>query len=149
MSTVTDYNSYIASTYANKSNSASNSTAAEKNNSLISSEGFLRLLAVQLSNQDCLNPTQDTEFISQMAQFTSLQAMQEVSQAVNLQYNASLAGKTVTVQGMDTNGRSYEKTGVVESVNFRADEAVLVIDGKSYPVKDLKEVIATQQTESV
>lgn len=147
MSTVSEYNSYIAS-YASRSNSTSNSTAADRNNSLISSEGFLRLLAVQLSNQDCLNPTQDTEFISQMAQFTSLQAMQEVSKAVNLQYNASLAGKTVTVQGMDTNGRMYAKTGVVESVYFSSDETILVIDGRSYPVSDLIEVVATKQSET-
>jgi len=36
---------------------------------------FLQLLAVQMENQDPLNPTSDTQFISQMAQFTSLQQM--------------------------------------------------------------------------
>jgi len=42
-------------------------------------DAFLRLLTTQLSNQDPLNPTEDREFIAQMAQFSSLEQMQNLN----------------------------------------------------------------------
>ncbi|MCR4926206.1 MAG: hypothetical protein K5917_07950 [Clostridiales bacterium] len=139
--TINDYMSYINNANGvNKSREANSTT--QKNNSLISSEGFLQLLATQLTNQDCLNPTEDTQFIAQMAQFTSLQAMQEVSDSVRLQYGASLAGKTAYLSGMNSEGRSYEITGLIEAVNFSSDKTLIIINGSAYPITDLKEVLA-------
>ncbi|NBG87569.1 flagellar hook capping protein [Isachenkonia alkalipeptolytica] len=42
-------------------------------------DAFLQLLTTQLSNQDPLNPTEDREFIAQMAQFSSLEQMQNLN----------------------------------------------------------------------
>ena len=36
-------------------------------------QDFLKLMVAQLQNQDMMNPTSDTEFIAQLAQFSSLQ----------------------------------------------------------------------------
>jgi flagellar basal-body rod modification protein FlgD len=58
------------------------STAGRTPGTSLSMDDFLQLLAAQLANQDALNPSTDTEFISQMAQFTSLQAMQTMSEVV-------------------------------------------------------------------
>lgn len=139
-SSVTDYFNYINTSAPAKKKE--DMTTSEKKNSLISSDGFLKLLAVQLTNQDCLNPTEDTAFVAQMAQFTALQAMQEVSKATNLQYGASFVGKTVFLAGRDSKGLAYDKTGVVQGVNFSSNETLLIIDGSAYPLKDVKEIIA-------
>jgi flagellar basal-body rod modification protein FlgD len=76
-------------------------------------DDFLRLLTVQLRNQDPLNPISNTDFIAQTAQFTSLEQLQNMNQ--NLQKvmgqlgggaassgpasAAALLGRSVTVNG--------------------------------------------------
>ena len=42
-------------------------------------DDFLKLLTVQLQTQDPMKPMEDTQFISQMASFTSLQEMRALS----------------------------------------------------------------------
>lgn len=54
-----------------------NKNIAKKND--LDKNVFLRLLTTQLSNQDPLNPMEDKEFIAQMAQFSSLEQMQNLN----------------------------------------------------------------------
>ena len=42
-------------------------------------DAFLQLLVTQLQNQDPLDPVDDKEFISQMAQFSALEQMQNLN----------------------------------------------------------------------
>ena len=45
-------------------------------------DAFLNLLVTQLKNQDPLNPMEDKEFIAQMAQFSTLEQMQELNKNI-------------------------------------------------------------------
>jgi flagellar basal-body rod modification protein FlgD len=45
-------------------------------------DAFLRLLLTQLQHQDPTKPMQDTEFIAQLAQFSQLEKLTEISRAV-------------------------------------------------------------------
>mgnify|MGYP000395099561 CR=1 FL=1 len=58
---------------------------ATKNNSQnrIDKNAFLNLLIIQLKNQDPLNPVEDKEFIAQMAQFSSLEQLQELNKKMD------------------------------------------------------------------
>ena len=46
---------------------------------MLGADDFMKLLTTQLTSQDPMNPMKDTEFISQMANFTSLEQMRTLS----------------------------------------------------------------------
>lgn len=54
----------------------------DSHNNDLDKDAFLRLLTTQLANQDPLNPIEDREFIAQLAQFSSLEQMQNLNKNV-------------------------------------------------------------------
>ena len=84
-------------------------------------EDFLILLVTQLQYQDPLNPADSTEFISQLAQFSSLEQMQNVNknleiiqlyeQSINNAQALNFIGKNVKASGSAfdyTSGESHD-----------------------------------------
>jgi flagellar basal-body rod modification protein FlgD len=85
---------------------------------------FLQLLTTQLSNQDPMNPMDDTQSVSQLAQFSALQASDNLETSFsNFQSNfavlqsSQLIGKTVTVNSTDASGNSSSISGTVSSIS--------------------------------
>ncbi len=85
---------------------------------------FLQLLTTQMSNQDPLNPMDDTQSVSQLAQFSALQASDNLQTSfANFQSNfavlqsANLVGKSVTVNSVDASGNTSSITGTVGYVS--------------------------------
>jgi len=117
-----------SSTPQTGSNSSSNSVSNAVNKSL-GKDDFLKLLTTELTNQDPLQPMDNKDFIAQMAQFSSLEQMNNVSKSVQdlktsmttyfqqglLSQGAALIGKQVS--GIDTDGKTVI-SGKVESVKW-------------------------------
>jgi len=100
----------------------SGSTTVSNPYSQLGKDEFLQLLVTQMQHQDPLNPTSDTEFIAQMAQFSSLEQMQNLNTSFS-QYKAyNLVGQDVTAS---INGTTVE--GVVDAVRLQADGQFAVI----------------------
>jgi flagellar basal-body rod modification protein FlgD len=113
----------------------------DKRKSDMSIETFYQLLIAEMSNQDPLDPMSNTEFISQMAAFTSLQVQQEALYYNNANYAHSLAGKTVIV-ARSTGGDGLDvQQGVVTAVNFSGGDFLVTVNGKEYPLKNIMEVL--------
>ena len=65
---------------------------------------FLSLLLTQLSNQDPLEPMKDEDFIAQLAQFSSLERLEEISASMNTLVNLVEIGQDQNqLPGNDTN----------------------------------------------
>lgn len=93
---------------------------------------FLQLLVAQMKYQDPSNPADSTQFLTQTAQFTALEKMEEVAKqtanlvGLQLAFGASsMVGKTVTYPNAD----GTTSTGVVSSVRFESTGPVLQVDG--------------------
>lgn len=122
--------------------SSSTSGTSKKSKNGMDMTTFMQLLAAQFENQDIMNPTDNTQFISELAQFTSLQAMNTLTQYSDAQYAASLVGKTVKVYSYDNGGNKVEKQGVVQSADFTSsDGAKIAVDGTSYDLSAIEQVI--------
>lgn len=111
----------------------------DANADLVNSETFLNLLVAEMTNQDPLEPTSNTEFITQMAQFSQLQYLQDTSSYSMGNYASSLVGKTVTVSEM-IGGEKVDRTGVVTEVRKAGDEFQIVVDGIGFKLKSVQAI---------
>lgn len=108
-------------------------------------DDFLKILITQMSNQDPTNPLENTEFIAQMAQFSSLEQMTNMAQSfeklstlINSTEAQSTLGKTVEVDLGDTTGM-----GVVQAVTRGANPQVQV-NGMLYDMSKVRAVYDAQ-----
>lgn len=113
---------------------------------LVTMDNFYSLLIAEMQNQDPLEPTSNTEFISQMASFTALQAQQDTFETQQMSYANSLIGKTVTV----SKGDGEVETGVVSYVKG-GDTPMINVNGTNYKLSAVSQVHdnGTQQTSSI
>ena len=61
---------------------------------------FLKLLVAQLTNQDPLNPVEDKEFIAQLAQFTTVEELQNINTSMEELNSAYLRQQSVSAAGL-------------------------------------------------
>jgi len=117
------------------SSSSSNLSSALPTQTLNQSD-FLNLLVTELQNQDPMNPMSDTDFIAQMAQFSTLQQSQQTYQSISETQAANLIGATVSVTG--TGGVS--DTGTVTSVLMNSGKPEIVVNGQPYTLDEIQTV---------
>lgn len=105
----------------------------DKKNDVVTMDSFYQLLVAEMQNQDPLEPTSNTEFISQMASFTSLQAQQDNLDMQQQNYAKSLVGQVVGV----SDGGSELITGTVKYVTY-GDKVKVNVNGQNYNLDAIK-----------
>jgi len=108
-------------------------------------EDFLLLLSTQLRFQDPLNPQNDSDFAAGLAQFSSLEQMQNLNHTLEsmASYQSySLVGRFVVAETV-INGNMAKIAGVVDSVFMQRGVAMAQIGEKTVPVSSIKEVFDT------
>ena len=124
-------------------------TTKTKNNNVIDSDMFLTLLVAEMQNQDPLEPTSNTEWVSQYATFTQVQQMTEMSRSMDQIRANSLVGKEVIMKvTSESTGEVTYKRGKVEYVQVENGKSLLVIDGGQYSIDDLDSVISDEYSEA-
>ena len=114
-----------------------------KTSNELGKDDFLKLLITQLQNQDPTSPMENTEFISQMAQFSSLEQMTNMSSSfakmaayINSSEAASTLGKTVELNIGDATVQ-----GIVEGAT-RGENPQILVNGMYYSMDKIAAIYA-------
>src|SRR5690606_24143033 len=116
-------------------------TSEKKDKSILDKDDFLKLLITQLAYQDPTNPVEDREFISQMAQFSALEQMNNVANEMKglrqmIGLSSELIGKKVEWRVRTANGYEY-KSGIVEAISQRSGETVVIVGKEEVQFTDI------------
>ncbi|MFT8313918.1 MAG: flagellar hook capping FlgD N-terminal domain-containing protein [Clostridium sp.] len=120
---LTGYQSAVTS-----SGATNKGTKIVKKGQEIDKNSFLRILSAELSNQDPTNSSnQDsTQYVAQLAQFSSLEQMANLNSTMTLNSAANLIGVNVKFNSLDSLGNNY--MGIVKSVTKDGDAITLSVD---------------------
>lgn len=100
------------------------STKENSSNSSLDKDAFLQLLVTQMQYQDPLEPTSNTEYMAQLAQFSSVEELQNLSSTFSTGQAMNLTGQYVILNVPDSTGEIKQVSGLVDYVT--------VTDGKAY-----------------
>jgi flagellar basal-body rod modification protein FlgD len=125
------------------------SSSSSSSNNTVDSDTFLTLLVAEMQNQDPLEPTSNTEWVAQYAQFTQVETMNEMSESMDLLRANSLVGKDVImkVTSASTGDVTYA-SGTVDYVEVENGKPILVIGGNQYALSDLDTVVSDDYSEA-
>ena len=125
-------------------NNATTTTAEKretKGTTNLGQDAFLQLLIAEMQHQDPLEPTTNTEWISQMATFSQLEELQSLSKTTENTQIFSLVGKNVIVSTEDASGKTVLKEGVVDFISMSGGKAKFSINGALYSMDELYSVV--------
>jgi flagellar basal-body rod modification protein FlgD len=113
---------------------------------------FLQILTTEMSNQDPTQQTDSTAYVAQLAQFSSLEQMQNLNNSVTFSNASSLIGKTVTVSDTDANNNPY--SGSVAGVSKNGDTISMTLNitsngtttQKQFDYSNITKIAATTAT---
>ena len=110
---------------------------------------YMKLLVEQLKNQDPMNPLDNNQMASQLAQFSQLQQLEtmnsrfaDVLKTNELMYASSLIGKTVTYQYQAEDGSAQISAGTVQ-LAYKNSEGNIILSIDGYAA-GLDEVVSVQ-----
>ncbi|MDZ4163671.1 MAG: flagellar hook capping FlgD N-terminal domain-containing protein [Smithellaceae bacterium] len=129
---------------------ATQSSVAAAGKTILGKDDFFKMLLAQLKNQNPLEPLDGTAFAAQLAQFSSLEQLQNLNnelktlsnnQAVMIRsYAIGLIGKEVEA---DISGEQYQETGyetvtgVVTGIRMKDNSIYLSLGGLDVNLKDV------------
>ncbi|ENI4487983.1 flagellar hook assembly protein FlgD [Vibrio fluvialis] len=112
------------------------SNGLDANDSTSLQNEFISLMVAQIQNQDPLNPLDGTEYVGQLAQFSQVQSMENMSSLMqnsmvlldNMQVlsTAGLVGQTVYVSGNEFELTDAPQSGKVE-LDYASSQVNLII----------------------
>lgn len=106
-------------------------------------QDFLQLLIAQLKNQDPLQPSNDREFIVQLAQFNTLEQMERMNQTLSAMATLSSLGQAAGLLGQQVEGQGPAGPirGVVTGVLVENGEPLVEVGGTKLPISGISRLL--------
>lgn len=121
-----------------------NAVFEDKKSSAIDTDSFLALIVAQMTNQDFMNPMDDTAMVTQMVQMNTMQMMQEMAMQTKTSYVMGMVGKTVTAARISVSGELLTETGPVQKVTLTNNEFGVYVNGKRFTLEQIQ-VVGTEE----
>lgn len=122
--------------------SGSSISDSKDSGSSLGKDAFLQLLVTQMKYQDPLDPQDNSEYIAQLATFSQLEELQNMSNTMQLSQASSLVGETVIMRTKsNVTGEVTYVAGTVDFVSIENNKAFLSINGSKYSIDDLDKVV--------
>jgi len=106
-----------------------------------SQDQFMQLLVAQLRNQDPLDPVKQENFIQQLAQFATLEGIEDLNDGFDelltlheLTQSANLIGKTASYVGQEPGA---DQSALVDEVKLVDGRVVIVAGGEEVSINSL------------
>lgn len=119
--------------------------------STLGKDAFLKILVTQMKNQNPLEPLKDTEFIGQMAQFSSLEQLTNLNTTMttfvggqgtgSLADHANLIGNKVFWE-REAEGTTQSGEGIVKAIAMKNGEVIVELegDGEKLPINTIQRI---------
>lgn len=131
-------------------NVSSQATTVQNPNAQLTENSFLQMMVTQMQYQDPTSPVNNTQFLAQLAQYSTLQqimnlsstensvlsAIQQLSNSIDMNMGQQMIGKTVSLK--DANGNSI--SGTVSAVKNSNNQSDIVINGTAYPISNVTSI---------
>lgn len=133
------YKKTTASTEATKSETTNSTskTASKNNGTEYNQEMFLKLLTAEMQYQDPLEPTDNSQYVTQLASFTQIETLQTVKSSMESLQANSMVGKVVS---LTVDGKTVE--GKVDYVTKDDDDVMKVsVNGNLYDMSKIDSVV--------
>ncbi|NLI92202.1 MAG: flagellar biosynthesis protein FlgD [Peptococcaceae bacterium] len=132
-------------------NAASNTnTTANAISNELGKDDFLKLLVAQLKNQDPMSPMDNSQFVAQLAQFSSLEQMNNMVKAVDELKTSmtALYGQSLLTQGaamigkeaVGINSGGEEVSGRINSVKMVDNVLKVMVGDTLLDMDDISEI---------
>ncbi|MDD3267781.1 MAG: flagellar hook capping FlgD N-terminal domain-containing protein [Syntrophomonadaceae bacterium] len=136
-----------------KTEESTSTTSNTSTSNTLDKDAFLKLLLVELQYQDPTNPVEDKEFMSQMANFSSLEQMSNLNTSFTklsdtitgtllpnlmLQQASTMIGREVSY--VDPDDSTSLLTGTIESVLVKNGVSYYVIDDQEIAMSSVSEI---------
>ncbi|MBO6242486.1 MAG: hypothetical protein J6O61_16920 [Butyrivibrio sp.] len=113
-------------------------------------DSFMQILVAQMKYQDPMEPTSNTEYISQYATFTQVEQLSNMANAMSMSRASEMVGKTVVIsQTNSETGKTTEVQGVVDFVTYSGNKAYLNVNGTNYSADDVTQVLSDDYTNAI
>jgi flagellar basal-body rod modification protein FlgD len=99
-------------------------------NQQLGQQAFLKLLVTQLTNQDPLQPQDQSQMLAQLAQFSTVEGVNNLASSQSKLQAAGLLGKTVDAQVV-TNNQPQTVSGKVSAVHYDSQGIHLTLAGST------------------
>lgn len=114
-------------------------------------DAFLQLLVAQMQNQDPLKPADNSQMVAELAQFTTIEELQNLGSAMDNTSAFGLVGKNVIIEVGKSEDAATTTTvgGYVEYVQIVDGKAMLSVGGELYKYADLDMVVDDEFLEGI